>query len=154
MSCYWRPDPGIRFTHPEKLGPKEYSCSKCAKGSHVRQLSFSVCRSHSVLPQEATKRMSVRKLPPVLSFQFKVRPASPVPGSHADYSTPWCVALRTQVERQSNSSEDRHPGPIPCDAKYGTVHDARHERREQKRKRQRWGVRFVGSLPNERDPVG
>lgn len=25
-----------RFTQPEKLGPKEYSCSKCAKGSPVR----------------------------------------------------------------------------------------------------------------------
>ncbi|PFH51097.1 hypothetical protein AMATHDRAFT_143422 [Amanita thiersii Skay4041] len=43
-----------RFTQPEKLGPKEYSCSKCAKSSH-----------------EASKRLSIRKLPPVLSFQFK-----------------------------------------------------------------------------------
>ncbi|TFK34607.1 cysteine proteinase [Crucibulum laeve] len=42
-----------RFTQPEKLGPKEYSCSKCGK-------------SH-----EASKRLSIRKLPPVLSFQFK-----------------------------------------------------------------------------------
>jgi len=43
-----------RFTQPEKLGPKEYSCGKCGKASH-----------------EASKRLSVRKLPPVLSFQFK-----------------------------------------------------------------------------------
>ncbi|EGN99482.1 hypothetical protein SERLA73DRAFT_168890 [Serpula lacrymans var. lacrymans S7.3] len=43
-----------RFTQPEKLGSKEYSCSKCSKASH-----------------EANKRLSVRKLPPVLSFQFK-----------------------------------------------------------------------------------
>jgi ubiquitin carboxyl-terminal hydrolase 22/27/51 len=43
-----------RFTQPEKLGPKEYSCSKCGKASH-----------------EASKRLSIRKLPPVLSFQFK-----------------------------------------------------------------------------------
>ncbi|KII89707.1 hypothetical protein PLICRDRAFT_685039 [Plicaturopsis crispa FD-325 SS-3] len=42
-----------RFTHPEKLGPKEYTCSKC-KTSH-----------------ESSKRLSIRKLPPVLSFQFK-----------------------------------------------------------------------------------
>ena len=44
-----------RFTKPEKLGPKEYSCSKCTKA------------------HEAVKRLSIRKLPPVLSFQFKVR---------------------------------------------------------------------------------
>lgn len=43
-----------RFTKPEKLGVKEYSCSKCTKA------------------HEAVKRLSIRKLPPVLSFQFKV----------------------------------------------------------------------------------
>ncbi|KAF8963160.1 hypothetical protein BDZ97DRAFT_2017931 [Flammula alnicola] len=43
-----------RFTQPEKLGPKEYSCGKCSKAAH-----------------EASKRLSIRKLPPVLSFQFK-----------------------------------------------------------------------------------
>ncbi|KAF8629978.1 hypothetical protein AX17_005543 [Amanita inopinata Kibby_2008] len=43
-----------RFTRPEKLGSKEYSCGKCGKASH-----------------EASKRLSIRKLPPVLSFQFK-----------------------------------------------------------------------------------
>ncbi|TEB19403.1 cysteine proteinase [Coprinellus micaceus] len=43
-----------RYTQPERLGPKEYSCSKCAKGS-----------------PEASKRLSIRKLPPVLSIQFK-----------------------------------------------------------------------------------
>ncbi|KAH9925470.1 cysteine proteinase [Amylocystis lapponica] len=42
-----------KFTQPEKLGPNEYSCAKCGKASH------------------ASKRMSIRKLPPVLSFQFK-----------------------------------------------------------------------------------
>ncbi|KAF8151031.1 hypothetical protein B0H34DRAFT_731104 [Crassisporium funariophilum] len=43
-----------RFTQPEKLGPKEYSCGKCGKAAH-----------------EASKRLSILKLPPVLSFQFK-----------------------------------------------------------------------------------
>ncbi|KAF7424547.1 hypothetical protein PC9H_009854 [Pleurotus ostreatus] len=43
-----------RYTQPEKLGPKEYSCDKCGKAG-----------------QEASKRMSIRKLPPVLSFQLK-----------------------------------------------------------------------------------
>ncbi|KAF9048837.1 cysteine proteinase [Panaeolus papilionaceus] len=42
-----------RFTQPEKLGSKEYSCAKCGKA------------------HEASKRLSIRKLPPVLSFQFK-----------------------------------------------------------------------------------
>lgn len=45
----------FRYTKPEKLG-KEYTCKKCAKPTH-----------------EAVKRLSIRKLPPVLSFQFKVR---------------------------------------------------------------------------------
>ncbi|TFK22778.1 cysteine proteinase [Coprinopsis marcescibilis] len=43
-----------RFTLPEKLGVKEYTCTKCTKIAH-----------------EASKRMSIRQLPPVLSFQFK-----------------------------------------------------------------------------------
>ncbi|KAF5392434.1 hypothetical protein D9757_002142 [Collybiopsis confluens] len=43
-----------KFTQFERLGPKEYTCSKCGKGSH-----------------SANKRLSFRKLPPVLSFQFK-----------------------------------------------------------------------------------
>ncbi|KAJ7735623.1 hypothetical protein DFH07DRAFT_843427 [Mycena maculata] len=42
-----------RYTQPEKLGPKQYSCAKC-KAAH-----------------EVSKRLSIRKLPPVLSFQFK-----------------------------------------------------------------------------------
>ncbi|KAH9850308.1 cysteine proteinase [Lenzites betulinus] len=41
-----------RYTHPEKLGPTDYSCEKCGKA-------------------HASKRLSIRKLPPVLSFQFK-----------------------------------------------------------------------------------
>ncbi|KAK2460172.1 hypothetical protein APHAL10511_007851 [Amanita phalloides] len=43
-----------RYTQPEKLGSKEYSCAKCGKASH-----------------EASKRLSILCLPPVLSFQFK-----------------------------------------------------------------------------------
>ncbi|KAI9247187.1 hypothetical protein BDA99DRAFT_553451 [Phascolomyces articulosus] len=43
-----------RYTHPEKLGQNEYSCSKCGN-------TF----------QEATKQLSVKRLPPVLSFQLK-----------------------------------------------------------------------------------
>ncbi|KAG6330328.1 hypothetical protein ID866_8763 [Astraeus odoratus] len=42
-----------RYTKAEKLG-REYTCNKCAKATH-----------------EAVRRLSIRKLPPVLSFQFK-----------------------------------------------------------------------------------
>ncbi|KAG0042662.1 hypothetical protein BGZ83_000206 [Gryganskiella cystojenkinii] len=43
-----------RYTHPEKLGTNEYNCSKCGKSG-----------------QEATKQLSMKVLPPVLSFQLK-----------------------------------------------------------------------------------
>ncbi|EKM58343.1 uncharacterized protein PHACADRAFT_140190 [Phanerochaete carnosa HHB-10118-sp] len=44
-----------QYTLPEKLALNDYTCGKCSKASHVR----------------ASKRLSIRKLPPVLSFQFK-----------------------------------------------------------------------------------
>ncbi|ORX47796.1 cysteine proteinase [Hesseltinella vesiculosa] len=43
-----------RYTQPEKLGNQGYICNKCS--------TF----------QEATKRLSIKKLPPVLCFQLKV----------------------------------------------------------------------------------
>ncbi|KAJ6516717.1 hypothetical protein C8R47DRAFT_1088124 [Mycena vitilis] len=43
-----------RYTQSEKLDPRQYSCINCGK-----------------TPHEASKRLSIRKLPPVLSFQFK-----------------------------------------------------------------------------------
>ena len=66
----------IRFTQPEKLSPKEYSCGKCGKAAHVRrhvivEIKF-LWRTVLTIAQEASKRLSIRKLPPVLSFQFKV----------------------------------------------------------------------------------
>ncbi|KZT29784.1 cysteine proteinase [Neolentinus lepideus HHB14362 ss-1] len=42
-----------KFTQPEKLGSRDYSCSKCGKA------------------HDASKRLSIKKLAPVLSFQFK-----------------------------------------------------------------------------------
>ncbi|KAJ7860108.1 hypothetical protein B0H14DRAFT_2350816, partial [Mycena olivaceomarginata] len=42
------------YTQPEKLGQKQYSWAKCGKAAH-----------------EVSKRLTIRKLPPVLSFQFK-----------------------------------------------------------------------------------
>jgi ubiquitin carboxyl-terminal hydrolase 22/27/51 len=45
-----------RYTQPEKLGQNEYSCSKCGN-------TF----------QEATKQLSIKRIPPVLSIQLKVR---------------------------------------------------------------------------------
>jgi ubiquitin carboxyl-terminal hydrolase 22/27/51 len=35
--------PIIRFTQPEKLGPKEYSCGKCGKASHVCLTIMPLC---------------------------------------------------------------------------------------------------------------
>jgi len=43
-----------RFTKPETLGSKEYSCSRCKQ-----------------IPHQVTKQLSIRELPPVLSIQFK-----------------------------------------------------------------------------------
>jgi ubiquitin carboxyl-terminal hydrolase 22/27/51 len=43
-----------RYTQPEKLGANEYSCSKCG-------YTF----------QEATKQLSIKRIPPVLSIQLK-----------------------------------------------------------------------------------
>ncbi|CAO3696100.1 unnamed protein product [Rhizopus stolonifer] len=43
-----------RYTQPEKLGANEYSCSKC--GGTL---------------QEATKQLSMKRIPPVLSIQLK-----------------------------------------------------------------------------------
>ncbi|EPQ54170.1 cysteine proteinase [Gloeophyllum trabeum ATCC 11539] len=42
-----------KFTQPEKLGSKDYTCSRCGKA------------------HDASRRLSVKKLPPVLGFQFK-----------------------------------------------------------------------------------
>ncbi|KAF9262427.1 cysteine proteinase [Marasmius fiardii PR-910] len=43
-----------RYTQPERLGNKEYSCDKCRKATH-----------------DASKRLTIRQLPPVLTFQLK-----------------------------------------------------------------------------------
>jgi ubiquitin carboxyl-terminal hydrolase 22/27/51 len=66
-----------RFTQPEKLGAKEYACPKCGKPPTVRAFRSIVrirCALTLVygLQESASKRMSILKLPPVLSFQFKV----------------------------------------------------------------------------------
>lgn len=45
-----------RFTTPEKLGVNEYNCGKCSGGSGL----------------EATKQLTVKRLPPVLCIQLKV----------------------------------------------------------------------------------
>ncbi|KIY72161.1 cysteine proteinase [Cylindrobasidium torrendii FP15055 ss-10] len=44
-----------RFTQSERLAAKDYACAKCAKSGKA----------------DASKRMSILKLPPVLTFQFK-----------------------------------------------------------------------------------
>lgn len=44
-----------RFTQPENVAVKDWTCQKCSRVS-----------------QEANKRFSIKRLPPVLSIQFKV----------------------------------------------------------------------------------
>lgn len=46
-----------RFTHPEQLPAKEYTCGFCGDSTHG-----------------ASKQLSIQKLPPVLCIQLKVRP--------------------------------------------------------------------------------
>ena len=43
------------FTQPENIAVKDWGCQKCGK-----------------ISQEANKRLSIKRLPPVLSIQFKV----------------------------------------------------------------------------------
>lgn len=95
-----------RFTHPEKLGPKEYSCSRCSKNSH-----------------EATKRLTIRKLPPVLSFQFKrFEQKSTDKGlarkldSLIRFPTtlnmaPYTTFYMKEAEKENNGELPSHPGP-------------------------------------------
>ncbi|KZV68313.1 cysteine proteinase [Peniophora sp. CONT] len=92
-----------RFTSPEKLGAKEYSCPKCGKASN-----------------EAIKRMSITKLPPVLSFQFK-RFEQTGPASVRKIGTPVRIPSRinmapyTYLAQAASKSEPgsflTHPGP-------------------------------------------
>ena len=67
-----------RFTTPEKLGI-EYNCVKCS-GSTL---------------QEATKQLSVKRLPPVLCIQLKVYHNHPRPFYQVEY-------LTMQMNRGSN----------------------------------------------------
>lgn len=64
-----------RYTQPEKLNSK-YTCSKCSTTSQVYALYLTLRLTHNSLPKTATKRLSIKKLPPVLSFQLKVTPNS------------------------------------------------------------------------------
>lgn len=50
-----------RFTTPEKLGVNDYNCGKCSGGNG----------------QEATKQLTIKRLPPVLCIQLKVDTHTP-----------------------------------------------------------------------------
>ncbi|KAK7013991.1 ubiquitin carboxyl-terminal hydrolase [Favolaschia claudopus] len=97
-----------RYTQREKLGSKQYSCSKCGKSGQ----------------QEASKRMSIRKLPPVLSFQFKrfehkgdksvsrkidTRVRFPAILDMAPFTT---HVVKNAEKENSNGSMSAYPGPI------------------------------------------
>jgi ubiquitin carboxyl-terminal hydrolase 22/27/51 len=61
-----------RYTQPEKLGANEYSCSKCGYTFQVVALLLLFVSHHLVFYQEATKQLSIKRIPPVLSIQLKV----------------------------------------------------------------------------------
>ena len=77
-----------RFTQPENIAVKDWACQKCGKVS-----------------QEANKRLSFKRLPPVLSIQFKVL-----------YSFPYNTLRSDKSHRSaSNNVEQRHiRSTLPC----------------------------------------
>ncbi|KAJ3540483.1 hypothetical protein NM688_g6220 [Phlebia brevispora] len=98
-----------RYTKPEKLGVNDYTCSKCGRAS-------------------ASKRLSIRRLPPVLSFQFKrfehsvvdkasarkieARVRFPSTLNMAEFTT---LAMKSQEKTGrsgSHSHHAHHPGPL------------------------------------------
>ncbi|VDC04805.1 unnamed protein product [Peniophora sp. CBMAI 1063] len=84
-----------RFTSPETLGAKEYSCPKCGKA-----------------PGETVKRMSITKLPPVLSFQFK-RFEQTGPASVRKIGTPVRIPSRINMAPYTHlaqAAQDYEPG--------------------------------------------
>ena len=63
-------------------------CPKCDKGPHVRRSRILLGTSNhlAIAFQEISKRLSIRKLPPVLSFQFKVPRTSRSYRAHSSVS--------------------------------------------------------------------
>ncbi|KAF9007408.1 cysteine proteinase [Cyathus striatus] len=95
-----------RFTQPEKLGAKDYSCDKCGKVSHG-----------------ASKRLSIRKLPPVLSFQFKRfehktadkssarKIDAPIRFPSSLNMAPFTTVAMRETEKDSGGAAPSYPGP-------------------------------------------
>jgi hypothetical protein len=79
--------------------------------------------SSHLLYQEASKRLSIRKLPPVLSFQFKV---SSLPQSVSQKITQ-PTAIRAQVVGQVVSPQDRLADQVSRLDQHDAVHHAGHE---------------------------
>jgi ubiquitin carboxyl-terminal hydrolase 22/27/51 len=65
-----------RFTQPENIAVKDWACQKCGKVS-----------------QEANKRLSIKRLPPVLSVQFKVSSSLPSHTKRYDFNDESVSAL-------------------------------------------------------------
>ena len=92
-----------RFTQPENIAVKDWACQKCGKVS-----------------QEANKRLSIKRLPPVLSIQFKVSSlflSNTKRGLTDDESM---AALRTAWNR---NTQDRHSRACSRINKHGTVYN-------------------------------
>jgi ubiquitin C-terminal hydrolase len=80
-----------RFTQPENIAVKDWTCQKCGKVS-----------------QEANKRLSIKRLPPVLSIQFKVSSSFP-------YNTKRSELNDDSDGSASNNVEQKHiRSTLPC----------------------------------------
>ncbi|KAJ7922392.1 hypothetical protein B0H13DRAFT_1983023 [Mycena leptocephala] len=95
-----------RYTQPEKLGPKQYSCAKCGR----------------LRMYEVSKRLSIRKLPPVLSFQFKRFEHKADKSSARKIDTrirfpatlnmaPFTTLVMKAAEKENNAPVFSYPGP-------------------------------------------
>ncbi|KAI0315555.1 hypothetical protein OF83DRAFT_1199383 [Amylostereum chailletii] len=85
----------MRFTQQEKLGSKEYTCPKCGKAS-----------------TEANKRLSIRKLPPILSFQFKrFEQSGGDKGSARKISTPVRIPSMINMAPYTSAAQSARAGP-------------------------------------------
>ncbi|KAJ7676488.1 hypothetical protein B0H14DRAFT_2423497, partial [Mycena olivaceomarginata] len=84
-----------RYTQPEKLGPKQYSCAKCSKAAH-----------------EVSKRLTIRKLPPILSFQFKVPQSGQEHGIDTQIRFPTTLNMAPFTTLVMKAAEKENNGPV------------------------------------------
>jgi ubiquitin carboxyl-terminal hydrolase 22/27/51 len=86
-----------RFTAKEKLGSAEYTCRNCDS------------------PQNATKQLSIKRLPPVLAVHLKVR---------VTFSTTSALLSTTALRAYKiHFVQDRDPRQLPHQVRHQPLHD-------------------------------